>query len=68
MKALLFICLLFSATNCTTTTVYICDSPNATKYHLKSTCRGLSNCSRRIITTTLEKAQKSNLTLCKWER
>jgi hypothetical protein len=68
MKALLLTLLLFNSVLCSPTTVYLCDSPNATRYHLNAKCRGLSNCSHRIIATTLEKAKKMNLTLCKWER
>ena len=68
MKFLLFAVLLFNSVLCTPTTVYICDSPNATRYHLTENCRGLRNCSRRIISVTLEKAKSMNLTLCKWER
>lgn len=68
MKALLLTILLFNGVRCAPTTVYICDSPYAIRYHLTAKCRGLSNCSHRIISTTVEKAQKMNLTLCKWER
>ena len=68
MKALLLTLLLFGTVRCTPTTVYICDSPNATRYHLTAKCRGLSNCSHRIITVTIEKAKSMHLTLCKWER
>ena len=68
MKFLFSAFLLFNSVRCTTTTVYICDSPNAIRYHYKVNCRGLSNCSRRIIKTTLEEARKSNKTLCHWEK
>lgn len=68
MRSLLFVLLLFSSFKCATTTVYVCDSPNAKSYHYKADCRGLSNCQHRIIKTTLESVQKSNKTLCKWER
>jgi hypothetical protein len=50
------------------TTVYICDSSNATRYHLNPKCRGLSNCSHKILTVTEEKAKAMHLTLCKWEK
>ena len=50
------------------TMVYICDSSNATRYHLTQNCRGLSNCSHKIVKITLESAQKSNKTLCHWEK
>jgi len=68
MKALLITFLLFNSVRCTTTTVYICDSPNAIRYHYKANCRDLSNCSHRIIQISLEEAKKSNKTLCHWER
>jgi hypothetical protein len=48
-------------------TVYICGSPNAKKYHLKSICKGLSNCTYRIKKTTLTAAKQSGKTICLWE-
>jgi hypothetical protein len=39
MKSLLFAILLFNGVRCAPTTVYICDSLNATRYHLKANCR-----------------------------
>jgi len=69
MKTLLSILLIFSGVECTDeTTVYICDSVNANKYHLKENCRGLSGCQHQVIKTTLEKAKKENKTLCGWEQ
>jgi len=68
MRLLLVMLVVFSVARCTPTIVYVCDSPNATRYHLKQNCRGLSNCSHRIIKMTLEEAVKSHKTLCKWER
>lgn len=50
------------------TTVYICNSDGAKKYHYKSGCRGLSNCQYKIVQTTLEKATKDKKTLCGWEK
>jgi hypothetical protein len=47
--------------------VYVCDSSNAKRYHLRSDCRGLSNCSYRTLKITLEKAKKDGKTLCGWE-
>lgn len=49
-------------------TVYVCNSDGAKKYHLKSDCRGLSNCQYKIIETTLDKAKKDGKTLCGWEK
>ncbi|KQR72326.1 hypothetical protein [Pedobacter sp. Leaf176] len=48
--------------------VYICNNGKTTKYHLKEACRGLSNCSYKIVKTTLEKATKDKKTLCGWEK
>lgn len=46
-----------------TQAVYLCDSPGGKKYHLNEKCRGLSNCQRKIVSTTLEKAKKAGKTL-----
>ncbi|RFZ93079.1 hypothetical protein D0C36_15855 [Mucilaginibacter conchicola] len=48
-------------------TVYVCESPNAKRYHLNEHCRGLSNCTYRIIKVTPEQAKKGGKTLCRWE-
>ena len=71
LKIKLFLCLLMllAGTSCTdSSTVYVCESSNARKYHLDPHCRGLSNCSHRIVKTTLEKAKASGKTLCAWEK
>lgn len=69
MKLILFVILLFSEVECTSsTTVYLCSSPNAKKYHLKENCRGLSGCQYQIVKATLANAQKENKTLCGWEQ
>ena len=63
--------LLFFFTNITckeNTTVYICNSGNAKKYHYTSSCRGLSNCTYKIIKVEIEKAKKDGKTLCGWEK
>ena len=49
------------------TTVYVCDSPNAKKYHFSETCRGLNACKHQIVKTTQSKARDIGLTLCGWE-
>jgi len=49
------------------TSVYICGSTGAKKYHYKETCRGLSSCRHEVIKTTLKQAQGYGLTLCGWE-
>ena len=48
-------------------TVYVCDSPNAKKYHLSDTCRGLNACKHQIVKITQSKARDLGLTLCGWE-
>ena len=68
MKITLFLITIFSAISaCADTTVYLCDSTTGKKYHLKSNCRGLSNCQHKIINVTLSQAKKQGKTLCKWE-
>ncbi|WP_443945121.1 hypothetical protein ACJVDH_19720 [Pedobacter sp. AW1-32] len=49
-------------------TVYICNSGKAKKYHYTQNCRGLSNCQSKIIKTTIEQAKKDDKTLCGWEK
>jgi len=69
MKTLsLFIFFLISIACKESTTVYLCNSEGGKKYHYKSTCRGLSNCQRKIIETTLDKAKSQGKTLCGWEK
>jgi hypothetical protein len=68
MKSLLLVLLFFGSVRCAPNTVYICDSPNSIRYHLAQNCRGLSNCSHRIVKVSLEDAKKRNLTLCHWEK
>lgn len=47
--------------------VYICGSTGAKKYHLKETCRGLSSCRSETVKISLKKTQGYGLTLCGWE-
>lgn len=71
MKMLSLLIFFLSNITCkeeTPTTVYVCDSPNAKKYHYKADCRGLSNCNYKIVKTTLEKAKKDKKTQCGWEK
>lgn len=68
MKPLLLLFFLITIAFNPPTTVYVCGSGKTTKYHLKSNCRGLSNCSYKIIKTTLEKVIKDKKTLCGWEK
>jgi 5-bromo-4-chloroindolyl phosphate hydrolysis protein len=64
---MIFLLLFFSATCTESRMVYVCDSRNAHRYHLKEHCRGLSNCSYRTIRVTEERAIKDGKTLCHWE-
>ncbi len=47
--------------------VFICGTTGANKYHYKENCRGLSSCSHGIVKKTLKQAQGLGLTLCGWE-
>ena len=38
--------------------VYVCNSSNAKKYHLRDHCRGLSSCTHKIVKISLEEAKK----------
>lgn len=68
MKSLsLLLLLTYTTLKISATTVYLCDSKSAKKYHLDAKCRGLSNCSYKIIKTTVDQAKKQGKTMCKWE-
>lgn len=55
-------------TDGTTTSVYICNSKTAKKYHYSKTCRGLNACSHDIKSVSLSDAKsKYKRTLCGWE-
>ena len=47
--------------------VYICKGPYSKKYHLKTSCHGLNNCSTETYKVTLTDAKKLNRTLCGFE-
>lgn len=47
--------------------VFICKGKNSERYHLKKSCRGLSNCSTDIHSVTIAEAREKGRTLCKWE-
>jgi 5-bromo-4-chloroindolyl phosphate hydrolysis protein len=69
MKTVLLLLLLLSNVGCADREmVYVCDSRNAVRYHLKEDCRGLSNCTYRVLKVSLEEAKREGKTLCKWER
>jgi 5-bromo-4-chloroindolyl phosphate hydrolysis protein len=68
MKTLVLFVLLMNIECNDVTTVYVCDSKSATRYHYKSNCRGLRSCSYRIVKIRLEEAKKQGKTLCGWEK
>lgn len=68
MKFIAFIFLTVLNYKTLPTPVYICNSENAKKYHLKAKCKGLSTCQYKIITISLEKVKKQGKTLCNWEK
>lgn len=47
--------------------VYVCDSPNAAKYHLKEDCKGLAKCTHKVVKMTVKEAQGLKLELCGYE-
>ena len=49
------------------TTVYICKSKGAKKYHYKEFCRGLSNCKHEVVKIEKKDAENRGLGLCGWE-
>jgi len=50
------------------TTVYICLSPGAKKYHYDKSCRGLNNCIHEIKAVSKGTAENQyGLELCGWE-
>ena len=53
--------------NTSGSTVYICDSPTAKKYHYSENCRGLNACTHEIKKMNLSEAKVSGRTLCGWE-
>lgn len=69
MKALILLILFTTDLICTdSTSVYICDSSGAKRYHMSSRCRGLNNCQSKILKTTLQGAKNKGRTLCGWEK
>jgi len=69
MKAVLFLLVLVNS-RCAPdeSKVYVCHSKSATRYHYSKTCRGLSNCTYRIIKITEKEAKAAGKTLCGWEK
>jgi len=69
IKKTVFILLLFSLMSFykNGSTVFICGSTGANKYHYSNTCRGLNACKHTIVEVSREKAKLLGLTLCGWE-
>lgn len=68
MKNSLLLLLLAINLGCKDSTiVYVCDSRNATGFHYRQDCRGLSNCTYRVVKKTIKEAKQQGKTLCKWE-
>jgi len=65
LVALALFGLSFSSTNATS--VYICKSDTAEKYHFAENCRGLRACKHEIIKMSLAEAKTLDRTLCGWE-
>ncbi len=64
--AILFLVVLMSFT--IPTTVYICLSPGAKKYHYDRGCRGLNNCTHEVKAVSKGSAEgEYGLELCGWE-
>lgn len=64
---LLGLTLMLSASFSTETSVFLCDSQTAHKYHFYSDCRGLNACTHTIIKVPLSEAKKQGRTICGWE-
>jgi len=50
------------------TSVYICLSPNAKKYHFDKNCKGLQKCTHEIRKVTKEEALRKKYTVCLLEK
>ena len=70
MKNLILISsvILFGFTSSVQSTVYICLSKDAKKYHFSQSCRGLQKCTHTIKKTTVEDAQNRGYTACLMEK
>ena len=44
--------------------VYICTGPMSKRYHRFSSCRGLKNCSEKVIKVDIQKAKSMGRTPC----
>lgn len=45
--------------------VYICKGPESYRYHSRSNCRGLNNCTTEVYPVTIAHAKRINRTACK---
>lgn len=68
MKIFLLLLFLFINTASPSTSVYVCRSTKAKKYHLRVNCHGLSHCSHRVVKMKLSDAEKEGRTLCGFEK
>ena len=59
--------MLSTSSSPTTDTVYICNGPQSTRYHLKENCSGLNRCSTEVQKVTIKQAKDKGRTLCKLE-
>lgn len=65
MKSLFLLFLLFMQPALTQSDgVYLCTGPQSKRYHCRSTCRGLNNCSEDIVRVSLAKARSMGRTQC----
>ncbi|NWL00617.1 hypothetical protein DM790_07290 [Flavobacterium collinsii] len=68
MKYILLLFFVFVTSFCPPeTTVYICGSAGAKKYHYNENCRGLRSCRSEIVKTSLKQAKGLGLSICGWE-
>ena len=49
------------------TTVHVCKSTGAKRYHPNEKCRGLKQCTHEVVTMTVKEAEGKGLTLCGYE-
>ena len=45
--------------------VYICKGPDSYRYHSRSNCRGLNNCTTEVYPVSIAHAKRINRTACK---
>lgn len=70
MKNLILISsvILFGFTSSVQTTVYICLSKDAKKYHFSQSCRGIQKCTHTVKQTTVQDAKNKGYTACLIEK